>query len=233
MSAEQYTIDNPDFDMPGPRAPGPGANKVAETSETSRPHPSQPVDPTPAPAVAGEGLLQAYEPPKDPSPDDEVDRLLPDPDKPVTLDDGTLVQIKPLRLREFLAMLKIVTRGAAIAMGQIRLDARDEDFMQSMIAMFLFAIPEAEEEAIDFIRIMVEPAKAYGDSDEERAQRAQDQDKLDVYLNSPSLDDTFTVIENIIHREGSDLRRLGKRLTSALAFAQKTGQSSSTEPAPQ
>lgn len=230
MSAEPFVTVPNDAPEP-PTAPGPARlRQQAETSETSETSPAPAsVDPTPAPApaVAGEGLLrQAYEPPKDPSPDEEVGRILPDPNEPVTLENGSKVRINPLRLREFLAMLKIVTRGAAIALGQIRLDARDEDFAQSMIAMFLFAIPEAEDEAVAFIKVMVAPAEDFGDSEAEQERRVQVQDELDTYLNSPGLDDTFTVIENIIHREGPDLRRLGKRLMSALAFAQKTGQPS-------
>jgi hypothetical protein len=185
---------------------------------TARKTPLEVVEDTPTPVEEG------YEPPTDPSPDEDIERILPGPGEPVTLESGTLVFINPLKLREFLAMLKIVTRGAAMALGSVQLDVTDEAFGQSMISLFLFAIPEAEEEAVDFVRLMVRPygphSGAFG-SDEELIRATRE---LDIELDNPSLEDLFTIIEVVINRESKDLRRLGKRLSNALAYAQKTGQ---------
>lgn len=49
--------------------------------------------------------------------DNELDRLVPVVGEPITLVDGTKVLIRPLKLRELFALLKILTRGAAMAMG--------------------------------------------------------------------------------------------------------------------
>lgn len=167
-----------------------------------------------------ESVADDYVEPKDPLPEQDIERLVPDENAVVTLANGREVKIAALRLREFLALLKIVTRGAAMALGSVRLDTNDEDFGQSMIAMFFFAIPEAEDEACDFVRIMVKPAEKFETREAEIA-AAQE---LDAELENPELDDLFTVIETVINREGSDLRRLGKRLGKALEFARKTGQ---------
>jgi hypothetical protein len=138
----------------------------------------------------------------------------------VELANGSQVRIKPLKLREFLAMLKIVTRGAAMAMGSVRLDTNDEDFAQSLISLFLFAIPEAEDEAVDFIRLMVEPAGGpYAEGEREAAEN-----KLFEDLDNPELEDIVTIVEGVIQREGKDLRALGKRLSTMLEVARKTGQ---------
>jgi hypothetical protein len=162
---------------------------------------------------------EAYEAPAQPKPAEDVQRLLPDPSAPVELANGSKVRIKSLKLREFLAMLKIVTRGAAMAMGSVRLDTNDEDFAQSLISLFLFAIPEAEEEAVDFIRLMVEPVGPFADGEREAAEA-----KLFEDLDNPELEDIVTIVEGVIQREGKDLRALGKRLSAMLEVAKKTGQ---------
>lgn len=172
------------------------------------------------PAVTDDTKLEeAYEAPQQPKPEEDVQRLVPDPGAPVTLENGSRVIIKPLKLREFLAMLKIVTRGAAMAMGSVRLDTNDEDFAQSLISLFLFAIPEAEDEAVDFIRLMVQPAGPFAEGEQEAAAI-----KLFDDLENPELEDIVTIIEGVIRRDGKDLRALGKRLGGMLEIARKTGQ---------
>jgi hypothetical protein len=177
------------------------------------------VDPVEAPEVQPSEALD-YEPPADPQPAEDVERLLPSPGEPFALSDGTMVVANELRLKEFLGLLKIVTRGAAVALGEVRLDATDEAFSQSLISLFLFAIPEAEEEAADFLRLMVRPAGPFADRDA----RNSAESSLDLLMLNPDLEDLFTIIEIVINHEGKDLRRLGKRLGKALEFAQRTGQ---------
>lgn len=162
----------------------------------------------------------AYVPPSDPSPEEDVERLLPSPGEPFALADGMMVIANPLKLKGFLGMLKIVTRGAAMALGDVRLNVSDADFMESLMSLFIFAIPEAEVEAADFLRIMVRPAGPFKSPEEAGEAEAE----LDAIMRDPDLEDVFSIIEIVIRTEGSDLRRLGKRLTSALTFAQKTGQ---------
>lgn len=169
-------------------------------------------------AASTDAPEETYEAPAQPKPAEDVQRLLPDPTAPVELVNGSKVRIKPLRLREFLAMLKIVTRGAAMAMGSVRLDTNDEDFAQSLISLFLFAIPEAEDEAVDFIRLMVEPIGPFADGERDAAEN-----KLFEDLDNPELEDIVTIVEGVIQREGKDLRALGKRLGTMLEVARKTG----------
>lgn len=172
-----------------------------------------------------EVVEEVVEAPKDPTPDQDVERLLPGPGEPLVFSTGTVVEVKPLKLRGFLSMLKIITRGAAVALGGLRLDTNDDDFIQNMLSLFIFAIPEADEEVVDFVRTMVAPWPKDADGDPLNGGLLQDAtNELWQELDDPELEDMFSVIEVIIHREGSDLRRLGKRMASALAFAQKTGQ---------
>jgi hypothetical protein len=103
-------------------------------------------------------------------------------------------------------------------MGSVRLDTNDEDFAQSLISLFLFAIPEAEDEAVDFIRLMVEPVGPFAEGERETAE-----EKLFGDLENPELEDIVTIVEGVIQREGKDLRALGKRLGTMLEVARKTG----------
>lgn len=178
-----------------------------------------PEDATP-PETGSVAPKAEYVPPSTPSPAEDIERLVPDPTAPFALESGTLVRTKPLKLREFLSLLKIVTRGAAMAMGSVSLNTNDEDFMQSMVSLFIFAIPEAEEEACDFIRMMVEPASKFDSPDAKATAEADLWDEL----SNPGLEDLITIIETVVRREGKDLRSLGKRLSSMFAVAQKTGQ---------
>lgn len=155
-----------------------------------------------------------------PSAADEVERIVPDPKAPITLADGTRVIAKPLRLRELLAALKIVTRGAAMSMGGIQFDLNDEAFVQSMLGLFLFAVPEADEEVVDFLQKMVEPCGPFVSDEERETARTH----VAEILENPDLEDVFLIVETVVRRESKDLRGLGKRLENMMKFAQKTGQ---------
>src|SRR4051812_355314 len=93
----------------------------------------------------------------------ETERLDPQP-VPGRFKSGTEFDVEPLKLRQFLALLRILTRGAGAALSMGGLSSRDtEDFARQLMAMLLFAIPEAEEETIMFIKSMVRPKLPKGD----------------------------------------------------------------------
>lgn len=166
----------------------------------------------------------AQQAPAPPSPEEDVQRLLPDPNLPFALADGTQVVARHLRLREFLSMLKIITRGASMALGSVPLNVNDENFASSLVSLFIFAIPEAEDEAVDFVRKIVDPAPPQGGWGRDDNARIQAESVLDSTLANPDLEDMLSIIETVIRKEGPDLRRLGKRLQDAMTFMQRTGQ---------
>ena len=152
-------------------------------------------------------------------PPDELDRLDP-VSAEVTLESGLVVAVQPLKLRQFLRLLKILTRGASVAMDSISLNTGDDDqFAQNLMALVLMAIPEAENETIDFIRSMVTPVNLTGDAATDATLTLQ----LDAQMVNPELEDTVSIIETIVKREASDLRALGKRLSAMMTVAQKMG----------
>lgn len=151
---------------------------------------------------------------------DEMERLLEDPSGPFALASGTAFNIRQLRLRELLRLLRIVTRGASMAMPALNFNFENPDeFVQSFLALVVFSIPEAEDETVDFVQSMVDPILTGHEETDARSRLA-----LLNELENPELDDIITIITIIIATEGRDLAALGKRLRSMLSVARKMGQ---------
>ena len=149
-------------------------------------------------------------------------RILPEPGQPVTLTDGSQVVVREFKLREFLRFLRILTRGGAQALDGAAFSAgmSQDQFIQQLLAMTLFAIPEAEEEVVEFLVSICEPYPLSKDKDEALRQFAD----LRYKLGNPELDDTITIIEIMVRNEASDIQSLGKRLMSMFKVAGKMGQ---------
>src|SRR5450755_3100809 len=90
--------------------------------------------------------------------DSELDRLDPEP-VVVKLSTGFEVGIQRLKTRQFFRLLKVLTRGVGPAMVQSGLDfGKDQEgFGQNLLAMTLMAIPEAEQQFIEFLSSMCTP----------------------------------------------------------------------------
>lgn len=148
------------------------------------------------------------------------DRLLDEPSGPLTLSTGLQVELRPMKLREFLKLLKIITRGGASILGSVSLDFNDtESFVQELLAIVLFAVPEAEDEVIEFLTAVVKPVGLTGDI-------KKDQEKLLEVIktfDNPEMEDVIDVISLLVRTEGRDLQALGKRLRAMFTVAQKMG----------
>jgi hypothetical protein len=168
------------------------------------------------------------QPPAPLPPRDETERLDPQP-TPYRLESGTEIDLEPLKLRQFLRLLRIVTRGAADSLENITFDFEDSQaFMQTFLGLVIFSIPEAENEAVDFIQSMVKPKGLTGDPKKDIPKF----EALHNELDNPELEDVITIIELIFKRESEDLRALGKRLGSMMKVAEKMGATSSDSPTP-
>lgn len=151
--------------------------------------------------------------------DKEMERMVPGPTDPVTLTDGTKVHIRPMKMRELFAAFKIITRGAAMSMGALSLDTltADQDaFAETMIALLINAVPEADQEVAEFLRISVDPVapKDGWDSKEDQIKAEIHLDEL--LLQNPEIEDFIDVLSTIIYRESRDIERLGKKVSSAV-----------------
>jgi len=161
------------------------------------------------------------------SPVDELTALDPVPDV-LTLADGRQVRVVPLHTRQVFKLFRIIAAGAGAAIGGLRLDP-DEDtgvFLEKFAVAVLTALPEAEQQTIDFLQSMVEPVGLRKSRAPNRADREHDEalwQALFEHFDNPPPEDTVTLIEAIVRRDGADLQALGKRLAAMFRLAQRMG----------
>lgn len=161
----------------------------------------------------------------------ELDALDPVPEQ-LKLSTGTIVEIEDLKTRQFFKLLRIVTHGALPLMGDLSLFKLDPDgdlgeFTGRLLAVLVMSIPDAVDETIDFVRVMVKPTgliegRKLNKADAERNEYLWAQ--VDNDLDNPELDDLISIVEAIVKREAADIQALGKRLMSMFNLAMKTGQ---------
>jgi hypothetical protein len=166
----------------------------------------------------------------------DVDALDPK-NQPLTLASGTVVDIVPLRTREFFKLVKIITNGAGPVLPRMDLfsgDSTESEFVGKLVSLVIMSVPNAEDDAIEFLQAMVKPTglidRPYLEMNKADRERNETlwQGVLEV-LHNPEIDDTISIIEAVIQREAGDLQRLGKRLRKMMEVAQKTGQLTSED----
>lgn len=156
----------------------------------------------------------------------DIDTLASEP-TPLTLESGFEIQIERLKMRQLMALLKILTRGAAEVLASLSFSAEtsEEDFTGSLIAATILAIPEAEDETVEFIQRMVKPA---GIREGGRLTKADIQKNVELEqqlreeLDNPELTDLLTIVSEIITAEAPHIRSLGNQLGVLLAAFRKS-----------
>lgn len=148
----------------------------------------------------------------------DVDALDP-ASSTITLSTGLVVDVDRLKTRGMFKLLKIVTRGAGPILMQMPLDFNDnEAFVQQLLAVVVMAVPEAENEAIEFIQAMVTPegfiTRPRSEADKKKNKELIE--RLIDELEDPEIEDTLAIIETIVRNEAGDIQALGKRLASTL-----------------
>jgi hypothetical protein len=199
-------------DLPEPYASAPQAERVAAVYDVLQQE-------TPAPEQSS-----------------ELDVLDPVPSQ-LKLSNGAVVEFSDLKTRQFFRLMRIVTRGAGPLLMEAKLDPSEpgEVFVGKLVALVVFAIPEAEDEALEFIRSMVRPSGLI----EDRRVAGPDKDRndeltsrVDRALDNPELEDLVNLVEAIVRRAAPDVQSLGKRLQKMFQLAQRTGQVPSTVSTP-
>lgn len=193
------------------------ANTAADSDLEAVPTPS----PSEPPLRTSKGSKKAVQAAPAPDPEGdiaEIDRLDPTFER-VKLSSGLEVDIEALKTRQFFKLLRIVTRGGANVLANFRLNPEggEEEFVANLVGLVVFAIPEAEAEAIEFLRSMTTPVGLTGNGEKDAPLIERYFDELE----NPELEDTVSIIEAVVHREAPDLMALGKRLSSMLKFNQK------------
>lgn len=166
-------------------------------------------------------------------PEDETARLDPQPGAVLKLSSGQEIRTVPMRTRQVFRLMRIITHGAggAVLAGALDFNAKPEEFIGKLSAMVLMAIPDAEDETIQFLASMCEPVgitkpatSAAELSDKQREANDELFKQMNRELFNPDPLDTLDIIERIIETEGADLQALGRRLSRMLQMFLKTGQ---------
>jgi hypothetical protein len=158
----------------------------------------------------------------------DAEVIVPD-DEIIELTTGLRLRLQALKSRQFLKLLKIVTHGAGGMLFNVNISASDtpEEFGAKLLAVIGYAIPDAENEVIDFLMSMAEPAELKKGRKLSSAEKEENKQILEQFLeemDNPTMEDLVTLVEAIVMREASDLQALGKRLMGMFKMAQKLGQ---------
>lgn len=133
---------------------------------------------------------------------------------PIVLSNGLSVNVNRLKTRETLKLLKILTKGAGYALSAIT-SGDGEEFAETLLLSMILAIPEAEDETLDFIRAMVVPAEITAGA-KAKSKNAELFNLLADALDNPELDDLIDICAAIIKVEAPHLEELGKKIALLL-----------------
>lgn len=147
-----------------------------------------------------------------------IDPELSAPEGPIELTNGLLVDVNRLKTRETMKLLKILTTGAGYALSQLSLGADSEDFAEALVLSMALAIPEASEQTIDFIKVMVTPTDLVPKpkSKPEKEVNAALEEQLEDALDNPELEDLIAIVTRIVQVEAPHIQALGKHLSLLL-----------------
>lgn len=155
-------------------------------------------------------------------PVDEVAILVPEPNR-ITLSNGIEVDILPLKARQFFALLRILTRGAAGILPRLATITNPEELVGQLTALVLFAVPEAPDATFEFLTSVIEiptVPQARGRA----AIFSPEGEEVVALMANPEMDDVMAILEVVVRTNADDLASLGKRMMAMISLARKTGQ---------
>ncbi|QOP66165.1 tail assembly chaperone [Arthrobacter phage DanielleIgnace] len=127
----------------------------------------------------------------------DLEAILPETQELIV--GGVPVEVNRLKLRGFLALMNIVTTGVGQNLGTIDFSGDQEELTGNMMALLVMAVPNAVDETVDFVRVVVSP-KAKNDK------LAQKQ--LNEALQDPELDEFMDVLAAVIEQEAPEFQAL-------------------------
>lgn len=140
---------------------------VAENTTT--PQPYQPTDlrDVDAPAVDAPALPAADDPS---DPEKDLASLIPQLPDTVTV-AGVECRVNRVRMRELMLLARVVTRGIGENIGMVEFGGDDVD--SQIMGLLVVAIPEAWEEMLDLLRVLISPVEPIQDDDVRKAFAAE------------------------------------------------------------
>lgn len=137
------------------------------------------------------------------------------------LTTGDVVLINPLKTRELFKFLKIITRGAGPLLLNFNLASEDAtDFAQRLTVLAVMSIPEAEDEAMEFLQFICVPEGLIDRpklSKDDKERNDELWRSMYVALGNPEIEDTIGIITSMILAEKDNIFALVKKIQAMLA----------------
>lgn len=146
----------------------------------------------------------------------ELDALDPQ-SRVITLAEGKQVEVAPLRTRQLLRLVRVLTKGATPMLASLSFDTEgsNEEFGIQLATTVAFALGEAEDEAMEFLQSLVEPIGLRKGRNLTKVDQSHNDALLDdLYevLDNPLPQDTFAILQNVFVHEAENLKSLGKQI---------------------
>lgn len=133
----------------------------------------------------------------------DLEAIAPD-EQEITV-NGVRCRVKRLKLREMLALARIVSSGAGEGLARFNLDTSNPEQMQAdMIGIVMYALPNAADETFVFLQQVVEPIPS----------GRQARNKVDQAMENPDLDTAVDIINLLFTQEMDDLFELVGKVQS-------------------
>ncbi len=158
----------------------------------------------------------------------EIEAMLPS-GTPLTLSTGQKVRIAPLNTRELFSFLKIITHGAGLMLTRVDLFSAgsEEEFAGRLLGLVALSLPDAEQEALDFLSAMTLPdglRTGRNLTKPDAAYNADLWDALRATLGNPPPEDTLAIVEAVVSQEKGNLLSLGKRARKTMDLMRRVGE---------
>ena len=141
----------------------------------------------------------------------DLDVIVPEAGGGLTI-GGIPASVKRLRMRELIALGRVMTAGASPALGAVKLNTNDPEAMGAdLAAILMLALPNAIEEFCDFLAALVE------------ARDPSDASRLASYVrDNPDLEELVDVLNVMVEQEKDTLASLAGKLQGTIALLSKT-----------
>lgn len=140
--------------------------------------------------------------------------------------NGVDVEIVPLQTRQLFRLLRIITHGMGARMGNLDFSGGSDAFVSQLMTMVFMAIPDAEDETLDFLKSMVKPQGLTGESKRTDQLTKQELEinqglwtRVNEALFNPEPEDLVALVERIIKFESPNIQSLGKQVLALLPAA--------------
>lgn len=119
-------------------------------------------------------------------------------------------RVRRIRVRELMLAARVLTAGIGESIKDM--DLSDEDWQSSLQAAFVMAIPEAHEEFLELLRVLVEPIEPIADDAQEKAFRAE--------MENPDLSPAIDVVAAVATQEHDTFEQLLGKAKQVFAMLQ-------------